>query len=114
MSSRQASFFFEFGNESCTNNDGIVHVHGALHAEASPTAYELILLAYPAFRALTARRASAHSQIEAEHRRYAESENELSGCRSPTGTAWVGGHASDIGGDVQRRVRCGMCMPRVR
>jgi hypothetical protein len=33
-------------------------VHGALHAEALPIAYELILLAYPAFRVLTARRAS--------------------------------------------------------
>ena len=113
-SSRLVAFIFEFGNDSCTADDGIMCVNGALHAEGSTTAYELKLLDRPAFRALTARRASAHSQIEAEHRRYAESENELSGCRSPTGTAWVGGHASDVGGGVQRRVRCGMCMPRVR
>ena len=89
-------------------------VNGALHAEASPTAYELKLLDRPAFRALTARRASAHSQSEAEHRRYAASENELSCCRSPTGTGWVGGHASDVSGGVQRRVQCVMCMPPVR
>ena len=76
--SRQASFFFEFGNESCTNNDGIVHVHGALHAEVLPTAYELILLAYPTFRVLTARRVSARSQLEGNLRRYSASKNELS------------------------------------
>ena len=113
-SSRLVAFIFEFGNESCTADDGIMCVNGALHAEASPTAYELKLLDRPAFRALTARRASAHSQIETEHRRYAASENELSCCRSPTGTAWVGGHASDVSGGVQRRVQCVMCMPPVR
>ena len=83
------SFFIKIPeNESCTNNDGIVHVHGALHAEGLPTAYELILLAYPAFRVLTARRASAHSKIEAERLPYAAPENELSGRRLPMGTAW--------------------------
>ena len=75
-------------------------VNGALHAEALPAAYELILLAYPAFRVLTARRVSARSKIEAERPPYAAPENELSGRRSPTGTARVGGHASGVGGGV--------------
>ena len=111
---QKVAFIFEFGHETCTADDSIFRVYGTLHAEASPTACELKLLDCPAFRALTARRASARSQIEAKHRRYAASENELSGPRSPTATAWVGGHASDVGGGVQRRVRYVMCMPRVR
>ena len=89
-------------------------VNGALYAEALPAAYELILLAYPAFRVLTARRVSARSQSEADRRRSSASEDEMSGCRSPTGTARVGGHASGVGGGVQRRVRYVMCMPHVR
>ena len=67
-SSRQASFFFDFCNESCTGDSGIIRVDGALHAQALYIACELILLAYPAFRVLTARRVSAHSQIEADIR----------------------------------------------
>ena len=113
VSITQVAFVFEFSNESCTSDDGIIRVYGALHAEALPNAYELMLLAYPAFRALTACRASARSQLEADRRRYAASEDELCGCRSPTCAARVGGHASEVGGGVQRRVRCVMCMPCV-
>ena len=71
--SRQVAFFFEFGNDSCTSDDGIIRVHGALHAEALPTAYKLILLAYPAFRVLTARCVSARSQLEGDCRPYSAS-----------------------------------------
>ena len=100
MSSRQVAFIFEFGNESCTADNGTISVHGALPAEASPAACKPKWLEHPAFRVLTARRASARSQIEAERRRYAASENELSGFRPPTGTGRVGGHASGVGGGV--------------
>ena len=105
VSSRQASFIFEFGNESCTGDSGIIRVDGALHAQALYIACELILLAYPAFRVLTARRISARSQIEADIRPYSASVDEMCGCRSPTGTARVGGHAIEVGGGVQRRER---------
>lgn len=91
-------------------------MHGALHAEALPIAYELILLAYPAFRVLTARRASAFSQLEADSQPYMYSAylTKLSGCRSPTSTARVGGHTSEVGGGLQRRLQWVVCMPSVR
>ena len=89
-------------------------MHGVLHAEALPAAYELVLLAYPIFRVLTARRVSARSQLEADIRPYSASVDEMSGCRSPTGTSRVGGHAIEVGGGVKRRERSVVCMPRVR
>ena len=87
---------------------------GALHAEALPTACELLLLAYPAFHVLTACHVSAHSQLEADGRRYAASVNALIVCRSPADTGRVGGHVSEVGGSLQRRGRWVVCMPRVR
>ena len=114
MSSRQASFFFEFCNESCSSDSGIICMDGVLHAEALPTACELLLLAYPAFHVLTACHVSAHSQLEADGRRYAASVNALIVCRSPADTGRVGGHVSEVGGSLQRRGRWVVCMPCVR
>ena len=100
MSSRQVAFIFEFGNESCTADNGTISVHGALPAEASPAACKPKWLEHPAFRVLTARRVPARSQIEGDRPHYSAPEDELSGRILPTGTARVGGHASGVGGGV--------------
>ena len=101
MSSRLVAFIFEFGNDSCTADDGIMCVNGALHAEGSTTAYELKLLDRPAFRALTARCASAHSQINVDRRRYAACMSAFRSARPLAHMFMAGMHASEVGGGVQ-------------